>query len=40
MIYANISGIPWQYYYNFVLEEKHGFNKQVNENIYQSIKTH
>lgn len=22
-----IPGLPWSYYYNFVLEEKHGFNK-------------
>jgi STE24 endopeptidase len=22
-------GIPWSYYYTFVIEEKHGFNKQT-----------
>jgi STE24 endopeptidase len=32
MIYSTISNIPWSYYYHFVLEEKHGFNKQVNQN--------
>jgi len=32
MIYSTISSIPWSYYYHFVLEEKHGFNKQVNQN--------
>ncbi|UJR25318.1 hypothetical protein I4U23_006669 [Adineta vaga] len=29
MIYSTLSGIPWSYYYHFVLEEKHGFNKQT-----------
>ncbi|CAF4047031.1 unnamed protein product, partial [Rotaria magnacalcarata] len=29
MIYSTISNIPWSYYYHFVLEEKHGFNKQT-----------
>ncbi|CAF3437815.1 unnamed protein product [Rotaria sp. Silwood1] len=29
MIYSTITGIPWSYYYHFVLEEKHGFNKQT-----------
>lgn len=29
MTYSTISGIPWTFYYHFVLEEKHGFNKQV-----------
>ncbi|CAF4511459.1 unnamed protein product [Rotaria socialis] len=29
MIYSTISGVPWSYYYHFVLEEKHGFNKQT-----------
>ncbi len=33
MIYSTISSIPWSYYYHFILEEKHGFNKQVNQNI-------
>ncbi|CAF4436523.1 unnamed protein product, partial [Rotaria sp. Silwood2] len=27
-IYSTISNIPWSYYYHFILEEKHGFNKQ------------
>lgn len=30
MIYSTITGLPWSIYYTFVLEEKHGFNKQVN----------
>lgn len=29
MVYSTLSNIPWSYYYHFVLEEKHGFNKQV-----------
>ncbi|CAF1356871.1 unnamed protein product [Adineta ricciae] len=29
MVYSTLSGIPWSYYYHFVLEEKHGFNKQT-----------
>ncbi|CAF0822142.1 unnamed protein product [Rotaria sordida] len=29
MVYSTITGIPWSYYYHFVLEEKHGFNKQT-----------
>lgn len=29
LIYSTVSSIPWSYYYHFVLEEKHGFNKQV-----------
>ncbi|CAF0757507.1 unnamed protein product [Adineta steineri] len=29
MIYSTISSIPWSYYYHFILEEKHGFNKQT-----------
>ncbi|UJR23594.1 hypothetical protein I4U23_026583 [Adineta vaga] len=29
MFYSTIAGIPWSYYYHFVLEEKHGFNKQT-----------
>jgi STE24 endopeptidase len=29
MIYSTLSSIPWSYYYHFVLEEKHGFNKQT-----------
>ncbi|CAF0811135.1 unnamed protein product [Rotaria sp. Silwood1] len=28
-IYSTISNIPWSYYYHFILEEKHGFNKQT-----------
>ncbi|CAF1504622.1 unnamed protein product [Didymodactylos carnosus] len=29
IIYSSITNIPWCYYYNFVLEERHGFNKQT-----------
>jgi len=29
LIYSTLSNIPWSYYYHFVLEEKHGFNKQT-----------
>jgi STE24 endopeptidase len=29
MIYSKISDLPWSIYFTFVLEEKHGFNKQV-----------
>ncbi|CAF1028333.1 unnamed protein product [Rotaria sordida] len=28
-IYLTISNMPWSYYYHFILEEKHGFNKQT-----------
>ena len=27
--WSTISGLPWSIYYTFVLEEKHGFNKQT-----------
>lgn len=27
--WSTISGLPWNIYYTFVLEEKHGFNKQT-----------
>lgn len=27
--YSQITGLPWSIYYTFVLEQKHGFNKQV-----------
>jgi len=29
MVYSTITGLPWSIYYTFVLEEKHGFNKQT-----------
>lgn len=29
IIYSTITGLPWTIYFTFVLEEKHGFNKQV-----------
>lgn len=29
MIYSKISDLPWSLYHTFVLEEKHGFNKQT-----------
>ena len=29
MVFNQITALPWSYYYTFVLEEKHGFNKQV-----------
>ena len=28
--YSTVTGLPWTVYYTFVLEERHGFNKQVN----------
>lgn len=28
-VYSAITGFPWTVYFTFVLEEKHGFNKQV-----------
>ena len=28
-MYSEIVGLPWSVYSTFVLEEKHGFNKQV-----------
>jgi STE24 endopeptidase len=28
-IISTIPSIPWNYYYTFVLEEKHGFNKST-----------
>ena len=34
MTYSTITGLPWSIYYTFVLEEKHGFNKQVNFLLY------
>lgn len=29
ILYSTITGLPWNIYFTFVLEEKHGFNKQV-----------
>lgn len=29
IVYSTITGLPWNIYFTFVLEEKHGFNKQV-----------
>ncbi|CAF1076797.1 unnamed protein product, partial [Didymodactylos carnosus] len=29
MIYSTVTNLPWSYYYHFVLEERHGFNKQT-----------
>lgn len=29
MLYSTITSLPWSLYETFVLEEKHGFNKQV-----------
>ena len=29
MTFSTITGLPWNIYFTFVLEEKHGFNKQV-----------
>ena len=29
IVYSTITGLPWSIYHTFVLEEKHGFNKQV-----------
>lgn len=29
MCFSTITSLPWSLYYTFVLEEKHGFNKQV-----------
>ncbi|CAF1008983.1 unnamed protein product [Brachionus calyciflorus] len=29
MLYGQITSQPWSIYYNFVIEEKHGFNKQT-----------
>ena len=28
-IYSLVTGIPWSIYKTFVIEEQHGFNKQV-----------
>jgi STE24 endopeptidase len=45
-VYGLITGIPWAIYSTFVIEERHGFNKQVmkisNNSIskkYKEIKT-
>ena len=37
MIYSKISDLPWSIYFTFVLEEKHGFNKQVSYYLIQYI---
>ena len=29
-VFGAVTGLPWTVYFTFVLEEKHGFNKQVN----------
>lgn len=29
VVVQQIEGLPWSAYYNFVIEEKHGFNKQT-----------
>ena len=29
VLYSTIIGLPWKVYLTFVLEEQHGFNKQV-----------
>jgi STE24 endopeptidase len=29
MIYSQITNLPWSLYYTFVIEERHGFNKQT-----------
>ncbi len=29
IVYSTVTGLPWNIYHTFVLEEKHGFNKQV-----------
>ena len=29
MIVGDIMGLPWELYQTFVIEERHGFNKQV-----------
>ena len=34
-LYSTVSGIPWSYYYHFILEEKHGFNKQVINDLWK-----
>lgn len=40
MIVSSIPSLPWSYYYTFVLEEKHGFNKSTKKLwIMDQIKT-
>ena len=29
MLFSTITDLPWSLYSTFVIEEKHGFNKQV-----------
>lgn len=29
ILFSTVTGLPWNIYFTFVLEEKHGFNKQV-----------
>ena len=29
IVYSTLTGLPWTIYFTFVLEEKHGFNKQT-----------
>lgn len=36
LIYSTLIELPWAVYVTFVLEEKHGFNKQVS--LHQSTK--
>lgn len=33
-LWSLVSGQPWSLYHTFVLEEKYGFNKQVNATAY------
>lgn len=38
---SSIPGLAWQYYYTFVIEEKHGFNKTTRKLwVMDNIKTY
>ena len=34
VVYSTITSLPWSLYSTFVVEERHGFNKQVKEIFY------
>lgn len=38
LVYGKATDLPWRAYHTFVLEEKHGFNKQVNLLVTEPIK--
>ena len=33
LLYSTLTGLPWSIYSTFFLEDRHGFNKQVGDDI-------